>query len=214
MTQSSVIEASVSAPRRGRPPNSRPLEGPASPGSGSGAKPRAPRGSKDGLNLQQVCFETRRQAAAILEVLAGLRTPIQAAKELGIAMPVYYKLEQRALASVVEACQPRPRGPGRSPGHASERELAAARRECETLRRELNRQQALTRAAQRAMGLSAAPPPPTPAQKAPGKRNRKPVARALRTIAALRKTQPQPPAPESPPVPSTDPAPPPTSGGA
>ena len=212
MTQSAVIEAPINPtpPRRGRPPNPRPPEG-TNPGPGPGVKPRAPRGSKDGLNLQQVCFETRRQAAAILEVLAGLRTPTQAAKELGIAMPVYYKLEQRALASVVEACQPRPRGPGRTPGQTSERDLAAARRECETLRRELNRQQALTRAAQRAMGLSAVPPPPPPSQKAPGtpgKRHRKPVARAIRTIAALRKTQP------SDPPPTAAPSPPPTSDGA
>lgn len=209
MTQSADIEPPIhpAPPRRGRPPNPRPPVDPANPGS---AKPRAPRGSKDALNLQQVCFETRRQAAAILEVLAGLRTPTQAAKELGIAMPVYYKLESRALASVVEACQPRPKGPGRPPEKASERELAVARRECETLRRELNRQQALTRAAQRAMGLSAVPPPPPPSQKTPGtpgKRHRKPVARAVRTIAALRKTQPSDP-------PTAAPSPPPTSGGA
>lgn len=177
----------ATAPRRGRPPKPRnpdPWVDPAAP-----PRPRAPRGSSLGLNLRQFCPQSRRMAAAVLEVLAGVRTPLQAAQELSMALPVYYKLEQRALASVVEACQPRPRGPRPSP----DRDLADARRECETLRRELHRQQALTRAAQRAIGLSAVPSKPPDKMKTPGKRSRKPMARALKAIAALRKSQPAEP---------------------
>jgi hypothetical protein len=201
MSQSQIItEAPVNQipPRRGRPR----LNPAADPGGlGSPPNPRAPRlprGSGTGLNLQQVCAESRRQAAAVLEVLAGVRTPRQAAQELGMALPVYYKLEQRALASVVEACQPRPRGPRPSP----DRDLAVAKRECETLSRELHRQQALTRAAQRAIGLSAVPttrPSDKSPDKSPGKRPRKPMARALRAIAELRQPQ-QPPNVAEPPA--------------
>lgn len=185
MSQNQNMTEAPAPQRRGRPRNPAPVPGtpPAPP------KPRVPRGSGIALDLQQICAETRRQAAAVLEVLAGVRTPMQAAQELGMALPVYYKLEQRALGSVVEACTPRPRGPRPSP----DRDLAVAKRECETLRRELHRQQTLTRAAQRAIGLSAVPTPAKSPEKTPGKRTRKPMARALKAIAALRKAQPAEP---------------------
>jgi hypothetical protein len=41
--------------------------------------------------------EAQRMAAAILEVLAGVRTPTDAASALGIGVPRYYIYEQRAL---------------------------------------------------------------------------------------------------------------------
>ena len=48
--------------------------------------------------------QARRQAATILEVLAGVRRPSEAAQVLEISLPRYYQLEQRALAGLVSAC--------------------------------------------------------------------------------------------------------------
>src|SRR6185437_11206452 len=44
--------------------------------------------------------QARRQAAAILEVLAGVRRPSEAAQALETSLPRYYLLERRALAPV------------------------------------------------------------------------------------------------------------------
>jgi hypothetical protein len=54
--------------------------------------------------------EAQRLAATILEVLAGARTPTQAAPALSISLPRYYQLEARALAGLVAALAPRPKG--------------------------------------------------------------------------------------------------------
>jgi hypothetical protein len=123
--------------------------------------------------------EAQRVAAAILEVLAGARTPGQAAEALGVSVPRYYHLEGRALRALLEGCEARPRGRVRSP----ERELTALRRQQERLQRELTRQQTLVRAAQRMIGLT---PPLPPAKAAPGKkRRRRPVVRALQAAKHL-----------------------------
>jgi hypothetical protein len=121
-------------------------------------------------------------AAAILEVLAGVRTPTQAAEALGVSLPRYYQVETRAL---VAGCAPRPRGPGRSPDH----ELAALRRQYERLQRELSRQQTLVRLAQRTLGLAPPKPPASPAggKDQRKKRRRKPVVRALRAAEVLQR---------------------------
>ena len=125
----------------------------------------------------------RQQAAAILEVLAGLRTPTQAAQVLGLSVPHYYVLEARAVQGILLACEPRSLGRQAT----AESALAALRRECEQLRRDCARQQALVRAAQRTIGLTA----PTPATTKPGtngrkRRPRRPTARALRAVARLK----------------------------
>lgn len=125
--------------------------------------------------------EAKQRAAAILEVLGGLRTPTDAARALSISLPRYYLLEQTALEGLVKACEPRNRGPRASPG----KQLARLERELERLRRDSARQQALLRAAQRTMGL-APPAPIKPEAKVPGRRRkRKPTARALKAAAAL-----------------------------
>ena len=103
--------------------------------------------------------QARRQAAAILEVLAGVRRPSEAAQVLGTSLPRYYQLEQRALAGLVSACEPAPRGPRQD--HA--RQLAKMEREKQRLQRECDRQQALFRVAQRSLGLT------PPAARPPGK---------------------------------------------
>ena len=129
----------------------------------------------------------RKTAAAILEVLAGGISPTDAAGALGVSVPRYYQIECRALEGMVTGCEPRAKGPGKSP----DRELAIMTREHERTKRELARSQALARAAQRAVGLSL-----FQAQKKsegkPGKRRHKPVVRALRAVQRLKADVPAP----------------------
>ena len=132
------------------------------------------------LKLDQTTADSRRQAAAILEVLAGVRTPTDAAKALTLSVPAYYKLESRALLSMVNGCQAPPRGRGPSP----EAEANKLRKQCHRLQQDLQRYQALARNAQRAVGLG--PVVPVPKTDALGRRNRKPSVRALRVIQSLR----------------------------
>jgi hypothetical protein len=129
---------------------------------------------------QDASAEARRLAAAILEVLAGLRTPTQAAAALGLSLPRYYQVEGRALAGLVAACEAQPRG--RTP--LVDKELAELRRQQQHLQREVARQQALVRLAQRALGLPPPTPPPAPVK---GKRRRRATARALRAAGHLRR---------------------------
>jgi hypothetical protein len=134
--------------------------------------------------------EARRLATAILEVLAGARTPTEAAQALEVSVPRYYHLESRALRGLVAACEARP--PGRQADTG--REVASLRRDKERLERELSRQQALVRLTQRTIGL--APPPPAVAKKGDKRKRRRAVARALQVAAHL---QAQPPS-----LPSSD----------
>jgi hypothetical protein len=125
--------------------------------------------------------EAQRMAAAILDVLAGVRTTAQAAEALGVSQPRYFQVEARAVQALVDSCSPRPRGRGRNP----DKELAALRRQLERLQQEVNRQQTLLRLAQRTIGL---PPPKAAPTKPAGKgkrRSRRPVVRALRAAEAL-----------------------------
>jgi hypothetical protein len=132
--------------------------------------------------------EARRLAAAILEVLAGERTPTAAAEALGLSLPRYYQLEVQALQGMLVACEPRSLGRGPSPESA----LAALRRECEQLRRECTRQQTLLRAAQRTIGLAPPPAPGRGPERNGKKRRRRPTARGLRATARLREEPREP----------------------
>ena len=58
----------------------------------------------------EVSREAKRLAAVILDVLAGSRTPTQAAEGLEQSLPRYYQLEARGLGGLQEPCEPRPRG--------------------------------------------------------------------------------------------------------
>jgi hypothetical protein len=133
--------------------------------------PLAPGASKD----------VKRLAAVVLEVLAGLRTPLQAAEAIGRSEAGYYQLETRALRGLLEACVPKPKGRQANPAGG----LAQLQRENERLRRDLQRQMSLVRVTQRSIGLT---PPPAPPPKAAGKkkRQRKPVVRALSLATRLR----------------------------
>ena len=158
---------------------------------------RRPCGSRQAV-VSQATTDARRRAAAVLEVLAGVRTPTQAAEALAVSLPRYYLIEQRAVGGLVAACEPAPRGPQRS----AERRVVGLEREVARLTREMGRQQALARAAQRTLGL-APPVAPKPNGKVldgkvldgkvpdragpPGKsrRRRRPTVRALTLAKAL-----------------------------
>ncbi len=139
---------------------------------------------------QPASREAQRLAAVILEVLAGVRTPPEAAAALTVSLPQYYLWERRALAGLVLACERRRVGKGRHPQQL----IATLEKEIARLRQDCARQQALVRAAQRTIGLGP-PPPPKPVPKILGKasangvakarRKRRPVARALIAAAAL-----------------------------
>jgi hypothetical protein len=164
----------------------------------SAARPARRRHTPGGAALgKDAGREAQRLAAAVLEVLAGVRTPGQAAEALGVTQPRYYQIETRAMQALVAACAPRPRGPGRS----ADKELSILRRQYERLQRELGRQRTLLRLAQRTLGLV----PPPSAEKPPGgkdsgkdsgkdkgkdkgkKRRRRPVVRALRAAEVLQR---------------------------
>lgn len=141
-------------------------------------KGRAPHGTQGGT------LEANRLAISILEVLAGVRTPTDAAAALAVSVPRYYQLEMRALEGLVAACEPRAKGKQPS----LEKRVAELERELERAERACARQQALVRAAHRSLGLKA---PAVVDKKKPlgagGRRQRRPTVRALKAIDALRK---------------------------
>src|SRR6266446_3622667 len=69
-------------------------------------RPRAAK-SAGGAKLGQTAdAAAKRMAAAILEVLAGARTPLDAATALAVSLPRYYQLESRALEGLVSVHPP------------------------------------------------------------------------------------------------------------
>lgn len=133
--------------------------------------------------------DAQRRAAVILEVLAGVRTAQEAAEVLKISCNHYYILERKALAGLVAACEPVERR-GRAPDtelqvKKLEKELACCRQDCQ-------RQAALVRATQRAVGVPVTPAADTTAkQKRNGKgnsRRRRRQPRAARAAQSLQKT--------------------------
>jgi hypothetical protein len=130
--------------------------------------------------------EAKRVAAAILEVLAGQRTPTQAAQAISVSVPRYYQLEAYGLRGLLAACEPKPRG--RQVNLSAD--LAALRQQNERLQRDLMRQQSLVRLTQRVTGLTA--PAPAPAKDGKKTRKRKPVARASTVAERLRLDLDQP----------------------
>jgi hypothetical protein len=139
------------------------------------SKPPAARALGRGASAQ-----ASQRAAAVLEVLAGERTPRQAALALAMSVNHFYLLERKALAALVAACERQPKGPAppspQEQVQALQAELARCQRECQ-------RQAALVRATQRAVGLPAAPSQP-PAKT--GSHSGKPVRRRRASVRALR----------------------------
>ena len=142
---------------------------------------RTPRATR---TLPAADQESNRRAALILEVLAGARSAGQAAEALKICTNHYYLLERKALAGLLAACQPQPRG--KRP--AAEGQLAALQRDLARCQLECQRQAALVRALQRTVGLPASPPPEKPKTRSAKsekngsarKRHRRASVRALR----------------------------------
>lgn len=131
----------------------------------------------------------RRQAAVILEVLAGVLRPAEAAEVLSTSLPRYYLLERRALTALLAACEPLPRGPRLDLA----RQLTSLERENRRLRRECDRQQALVRVAERTLGLTrpsmpkgAKGKPNTGVQGKSRRRQRRPTVRALKMAQTLK----------------------------
>lgn len=125
--------------------------------------------------------EAKRLAAVLLDVLAGTRTPTQAAETLGVSLPRYYQLEDRGLNGLLAACETRPRGRQAN----AQTHVHALTKENDRLKRELGRYQSLVRLTQRTVGV----PPPTPAKEKPttGKRRkRRATVRAMRRADRLR----------------------------
>jgi hypothetical protein len=136
------------------------------------------------------------RAALILEVLAGERTPQQAAAALSVSLPYFYLLERKALQGLLQACEPQPKGP---PAPSAERKLAALEAELARCRRECQRQAALVRATQRAIGLPALPPSDATKSGKSGsdktgarRRRRRPTTRALRAAQTVRANSARP----------------------
>ena len=132
-----------------------------------------PGGADLGKNASR---QARRLAAMVLEVLAGTRSPLEAAQALEVTVARYYQLESRALRGLLAVCEPLQQ---RGPRPATE--LKTLRRANQRLEREVLRQQALVRAAQRTIGLG----PPPPAKKNDKKHRQRRLARALNITGRL-----------------------------
>jgi len=142
------------------------------------------------LELQQLSPEYRRQAACVLEVLAGLRSPEQAAEALQISLPTYYNLETRALRGLIHGCSPSP--PGRT--MCLLKQIRSLEEKSTALEQQVSRYQALLRNARRSAGLL---PPPLQQKPKPGakRRSKRPAIRALRAIETLQRSDEVVPSP-------------------
>jgi hypothetical protein len=127
----------------------------------------------------EVSPDGKRRAAVVLEVLAGVRTPQQAAEVLGLSLPGFYQLEDRATLQLQYGCEARRRGRQAN----GESKMAALVKEVERLQQEVARYQTLVRLTQRTVGVRPAAPP---GKAAGSKRKRKPVVRAMRRAERLR----------------------------
>jgi len=123
--------------------------------------------------------QARKHACVLLEVLSGLKGPGEAAEALSISLPRYYVLEARALEGFVKALEPRERGPGPA---SIESRLAQARKESETLRRELTRTQSMLRLARKAAGLPSEKRSPSGKGKKPKRRKVNRTRRVMERI--------------------------------
>jgi hypothetical protein len=125
-------------------------------------------------------------AAVVLDVLAGNRSPGDAASALGLSVARYYVIEEQAINGLIAGCSPRQRGRQPDPG----KEIARMTTENQRLTQALLRQQALVRTSQRSLGV-ALPTKATPAATTPpgrGKGKRQPKVRALRAVKRLNQT--------------------------
>ena len=135
---------------------------------------------RSGHGIRGGSSDANRLAVVILEVLAGVNTPADAAAALKISLPRYYVLEKRALDGLVAACEPKPLGKRPTP----ETRMAALEKALKKAERECARQQALVRVARRSVGLSATTGSSRPASKKRDRRGRKVRSAAVRALKA------------------------------
>lgn len=136
--------------------------------------------------IEERSMEARQAASVVMEVLAGGLSPTEAASALGINLPQYYKLEERAVRGLVAACEPMPLGPLSKP----EKKIQELEKRSTELEREVARYQALARASQRSLGLDTGPArKQRTAVKGKRGRPRKPVVRALKIAGRLKQNK-------------------------
>ena len=133
------------------------------------------------MDVEKADQQMRREAACVLEVLAGLRTPEEAAKVIGVSVPTYYNLEARALKGLLHGC--RTESPGRR--LALEKGGAESEQRCEELERQLQRYRSVLRNARRAAQILGESDESQATGSESGRTRRKPRVRATRAIDAL-----------------------------
>lgn len=139
---------------------------------------------RQGPHLNGGSRDARHIAAVVLETLSGARTPVEAAEVIGVSATRYYMIELKALRGLLEACEPMPKGPRVNLAAEADR----LKKDVSRLENELKRQQALTRATQRAIGLVMPAAKSEKGEKGKGgsRRRRKPTVRGLRAADHLR----------------------------
>jgi hypothetical protein len=128
--------------------------------------------------------EAKQRAAMMLDVLAGARTPLEAAEALGVSLARYYQLEDRAMKGFLAGCA----SPARGRQMSAQTQMHKLAKENERLQHELARYQALVRLTQRTVGVP--PPAPKSAKESGKRRKRKPSVRAMRRAELLREETP------------------------
>lgn|SRR5712671_4896718 len=130
--------------------------------------------------------EAKKLTALVLESLAGVRTPTDAAQQAGVSVQRFYLLEMRALQGIVRSLEPRKKGRQLS----DSRLLAVALKEKERLARDLARTQALLRSAHRVIGVPTVTSNDRPGKiDGKGKRKKRPTTRAVKAVALLRASE-------------------------
>lgn len=124
------------------------------------------------------CTEARRIAAMMLEVMSGMRTPVEAAESLGMSQMKYYLAESRALQGMVTALEPRAKG---RRAKKVEDVLEQVTRERDRLRRDVNRMTSLLRLVRKGARLGE----PEQDTTKNGRKRRKPVCRAEKLMTRL-----------------------------
>jgi len=104
---------------------------------------------KTGPSTLKGSRRARQVAVAVLGALSGETGVTEAAELIGVSLSRYYQLETRALEGLLQAVEPRGKGPQMTP----EREIKALEAEKKALEKELRRHQTLLRAAHRTVGL-------------------------------------------------------------
>jgi hypothetical protein len=137
-------------------------------------------GRKTGPTTLRGSKRARQITVAVLEVLSGEVGTSEAAAKLGVSLSRYYQLEARALKGMLQAVEPRTKGPQKTPA----REIQALQAEKKLLEKELRRHQALLRAAHRSVGLAKGGSKPTSSK---GRARTKRGARGRTVLETLRR---------------------------